>query len=94
MAPYNGQTVTGLGLDKAAAIWWRAQTAYLTPQSDFIDAADALEQSCADLVGQPINQLTTAARRRTRGGRPRSPRPTAPQVAGRHGRDRDAHRAR
>ncbi|WP_416958033.1 M4 family metallopeptidase [Nocardioides sp. T5] len=55
----NGQTVTGLGLDKAAAIWWRAQTAYLTPQSNFIDAANAFEQSCVDLVGQPINKLTT-----------------------------------
>ena len=58
---YNDQTVTGLGLDKAAAIWWRAQTAYLTPQSNFVDAANAFEQSCADLVGQPINQLTTEA---------------------------------
>ena len=68
MAPFNGQTVTGLGLDKAAAIWWRAQTAYLTPQSNFIDAANAFEQSCVDLVGQPINKLTTAARRHARGG--------------------------
>ncbi len=57
---FNGQAVSGLGLDKAAAIWWRAQTAYLTPQSNFIDAATAFEQSCADLVGQPINKLTTA----------------------------------
>lgn len=57
---FNGQAVTGLGLDKAAAIWWRAQTAYLTPQSNFIDAANAFEQSCVDLVGQPINKLTTA----------------------------------
>ncbi|WP_307807896.1 M4 family metallopeptidase [Nocardioides xinjiangensis] len=56
---YNGQAVTGLGLDRAAAIWWRAQTAYLTPQSNFIDAANAFEQSCVDLVGQPINRLTT-----------------------------------
>ncbi|MBD3914716.1 M4 family metallopeptidase [Nocardioides hwasunensis] len=55
----NGQTVVGLGLDKAAAIWWRAQTAYLTPQSNFTDAANAFEQSCADLVGKPINKLTT-----------------------------------
>ncbi|RYB92008.1 hypothetical protein EUA93_18055 [Nocardioides oleivorans] len=57
---YNGQTVTGLGLDKAAAIWWRAQSAYLTPQSNFTDAATAFEQSCVDLVGQPLNKLTTA----------------------------------
>ena len=57
---YNGQTVTGLGLDKAAQIWWRAQTAYLTPSSNFVDAADALEKSCVDMIGQPINKLTTA----------------------------------
>ena len=90
---FNGQTVTGLGLDKAAAIWWRAQTAYLTPQSNFIDAANAFEQSCADLVGQPINKLHDRARRHPGRGdadhrgrlRRRSP--------GRHGRDRDAHRA-
>ncbi len=58
---YNGQSVTGLGLDKAAAIWWRAQSAYLTPQSNFSDAADAFEQSCTDLVGAPIKKLTTEA---------------------------------
>ncbi|WP_170286122.1 M4 family metallopeptidase [Nocardioides rubriscoriae] len=57
---FNGQTITGLGLDKAANIWWYAQTHYLTPSSDFTDAADALEQSCADLVGETINKITTA----------------------------------
>ncbi len=58
---FNGQAVAGIGIDKAANIWWRAQTAYLTPSSDFTIAADALEASCADLVGQPINRLTTEA---------------------------------
>ena len=57
---YNGQTISGIGLDKAANIWWRTQTAYLTPISDFTDAADAFEQSCADLVGAPINKVSTA----------------------------------
>jgi Zn-dependent metalloprotease len=57
---FNGRTVAGIGIDKAANIWWRAQTAYLTPSSDFVAAADALESSCADLVGQPINKVTTA----------------------------------
>lgn len=56
---FNGQTISGIGLDKAANIWWRAQSAYLTPASNFTDAADAFEQSCADLVGQPINELST-----------------------------------
>lgn len=56
---YNGEEIAGIGLDKAANIWWRAQTAYLTPSSDFTNAADGLEASCADLVGQPINTVTT-----------------------------------
>lgn len=56
---FNGQTIAGIGLDKAANVWWRAQSAYLTPSSNFTDAANALEQSCADLVGQPINKLST-----------------------------------
>lgn len=57
---YNGQTVAGIGLDKAANIWWRTQTSYLTPISDFTSAADDFEQACTDLVGQPINKLSTA----------------------------------
>ncbi|WP_170219538.1 M4 family metallopeptidase [Nocardioides litoris] len=58
---YNGQTIAGIGLDKAANIWWVAQTAHLVPSSDFTDAANALEQSCAELVGRPINKLSTVA---------------------------------
>nr|WP_276592204.1 M4 family metallopeptidase [Nocardioides lijunqiniae] len=56
---YNGQTITGIGLDQAAAIWWRAQTEYLVPSSNFTAAAEGLEASCTDLVGQPITRLTT-----------------------------------
>jgi Zn-dependent metalloprotease len=56
---FNGETIAGLGLDKAANIWWHAQTHYLTPSSDFTDAANGLEQSCADLVGKPINKIST-----------------------------------
>ena len=50
---YNGQTVNGIGLTKAAHIYWRAQSVYQTPTTDFADHADALEQSCHDLVGLP-----------------------------------------
>ncbi|MBD3926050.1 M4 family metallopeptidase [Nocardioides cavernae] len=56
----NGVTITGIGLDKAAAIYYRAMTAYQTPTSDFTDHADALAASCRDLTGQPINKLTVA----------------------------------
>ncbi|KAB8140157.1 hypothetical protein F8S13_25265 [Chloroflexia bacterium SDU3-3] len=57
---YNGQTVVGLGLVKAAHIYWQAQTAYQTPVTEFADHADALEQSCQDLIGQPLKDLSTA----------------------------------
>ena len=58
---YNGQTVTGLGLTKAAHIYWRAQEAYLTPASDFADLADALEASFTDLIGVNLEGLSTGA---------------------------------
>ncbi|MCW2794711.1 M4 family metallopeptidase [Nocardioides sp.] len=55
---FNGVTVAGIGLDKAAAIYFRAMTNYQTPTTDFADHADSLEAACSDLVGQPIKQLT------------------------------------
>lgn len=57
---YNGQTITGIGLEKAAHIYWRAATVYQVPASDFEDHADALEASCTDLLGVPLyTPLTT-----------------------------------
>lgn len=55
---YNGVTIEGIGIDKAINLWWRAQSAYLTPTSDFTDLADGLDAACADLTGQPINKAT------------------------------------
>lgn len=57
---YNGQTVTGIGFTKAAHIFWRAQSEYLTPTSDFLNLADALEASCTDLIGVNLEGLTTS----------------------------------
>ena len=56
---YNGQTITGIGLTKAAHIYWRAQSVYQGPASGFSAHADALEQSCRDLTGVNLNGLTT-----------------------------------
>ncbi len=42
---YNGQTITGIGLTKAAHIYFRAESVYQNPASDFADHADAIEQS-------------------------------------------------
>ena len=55
---FEDHTVDGVGLDRAAHVWWRAQTAHLVPTSDFVDFADALTQSCTTLVGAPIKALT------------------------------------
>ena len=52
---YNGQTIAAIGLVKAAHIYWRAQSVYQTPTTNFADHADALEASCTDLIGQPLN---------------------------------------
>jgi Zn-dependent metalloprotease len=55
---YNGQTIAPIGLTRAAHIYFRAQTVYQHEDSDFADHADALEASCADLVGHPLAALT------------------------------------
>lgn len=55
---FNGQTVTGLGLDKAANIYFKAQSEYLTPISDFPDLADSLEAACSDLTGHALKNLS------------------------------------
>ncbi len=56
---YNGQTITGLGLTKAAHLYWHAQRFYQTNTTDFADHADALAASCQDLKGQPLYDLKT-----------------------------------
>ncbi|HKR64962.1 MAG TPA: M4 family metallopeptidase [Thermoanaerobaculia bacterium] len=48
---YNLRTVTGIGLTKAAKIQYRALTEYLVSGSGFLDDYNALNQSCADLIG-------------------------------------------
>jgi Zn-dependent metalloprotease len=48
---YNGRTISGIGLAKAAAIQYRALTDYLLSASGFRDDEDAIRQSCQDLIG-------------------------------------------
>ena len=54
---YNRQTLTGIGLTKALHVYYRAKTTYQGPATDFADHADALEQSCSDLVGVKMKSL-------------------------------------
>ncbi|MDN4161696.1 M4 family metallopeptidase [Nocardioides abyssi] len=56
----NDVEVPGIGLDKAAAVFWRTQTTKLGPTSDFADLADGLAASCTELVGQPISKVSVA----------------------------------
>jgi bacillolysin len=54
---FNGLTIPKIGLIKAAHIYFHAQTNYQTPTTNFAQHADALEQSCADLIGAPLNDV-------------------------------------
>jgi bacillolysin len=48
---FNDQTVAGIGIDKAATIWYEVQTNLLTSGGDYQDLSDNLQQACTDLVG-------------------------------------------
>jgi bacillolysin len=49
--PISHLAVNSIGIDKAAQIYYRAFTFYLTPTSNFLNAANALLQSAKDLYG-------------------------------------------
>jgi Zn-dependent metalloprotease len=50
-SPFLPGGMTGIGNDKAAAIWYRAITVYLTPSSNYVAARAASLRSAADLNG-------------------------------------------
>ncbi|MBI5762538.1 MAG: M4 family metallopeptidase [Planctomycetes bacterium] len=56
---FNGFTVTGIGPIKAGAIWYRAQTKYLTAGAGFEDAYWAINQAATDLIGTTPNDPRT-----------------------------------
>lgn len=56
---FNGQIIGSIGFTKAAHIFWRAQSTYLTASSDFEDLANALEASAQDLIGVNLEGLST-----------------------------------
>ena len=58
---YNGVEIPAIGMTKAAQIYFQAMTQYQTPTSNFTAHADALEQSCRDLIGKPLNDVTGVA---------------------------------
>lgn len=54
----SGRTVTGIGLDHATKIYYRAWTVYLTRSAQFVDAANALLASARDLYGSGSAEYT------------------------------------
>ncbi len=56
---FNERRVNSIGMTKAAHIYWRAMSVYQTPYSKFADHADALEQSCLDLIGASLTNIET-----------------------------------
>jgi len=58
---YNGQTISGIGLTKAAHVFWRAQSLYMTATTDFAAQADILEAAMSDLIelGTNLEGLST-----------------------------------
>ena len=65
---FNGVTVPGIGLDKAANIFWRTQTSYLTPISGFAELADGLTAACTTLIGNTELKKLTVGTGPTGGG--------------------------
>ncbi len=55
---FNGQTITAIGLDKTADIYYEVQTNYLISGSDYLDLYNGLNQSCQNLIG--TNGITSA----------------------------------
>ena len=48
---YDGRAVTGIGIENAAAIWYRALTTYMTSSTNYAGARTATLQAATDLFG-------------------------------------------
>lgn len=57
---FNGYVINGIGLTKAAHIYWNSLQ-MMTPVSNFVSQADALEASCAGLAGIDLPALSTGS---------------------------------
>jgi Zn-dependent metalloprotease len=58
---YNGVTVEGIGLVRALNIYVRAMDVYQVSSTNFAQHEQALVASCQDLVGLPLNNLSTTS---------------------------------
>jgi Zn-dependent metalloprotease len=55
------EVVQAIGQDKTAEVWYRALTKYLTPSSQFVDAANATVQAAIDLYGTDAPEVAKVA---------------------------------
>jgi bacillolysin len=55
---WNNVTIKGIGIVKAAHIYFQAETHYQIPSTNFAQHADALEAACHDLIGVDLNDPT------------------------------------
>lgn len=54
---FNGIDIPAIGMTRAAHIYFHAMTHYQTMTTNFAEHADALAQSCDDLIGVPLNDV-------------------------------------
>lgn len=57
----DDSTVTGIGLESAEQIWYRALTAYMTSSTDYAGAREATLSAAADLFGAGSTEHETVA---------------------------------
>ena len=57
----NGSTVTGIGRDAAAAIWYKALTEYMTSNTDYAGARVATLDAATALYGATSTQRAAVA---------------------------------
>jgi bacillolysin len=62
---FNGQTINGIGLTKAAAIYFRAAAIYQMPTTNFANHEQSLRAAAADLLGAQLYELSTSNTNRT-----------------------------
>ncbi|MEU5389028.1 M4 family metallopeptidase [Kitasatospora cineracea] len=58
---YNGAAVTGIGRDKAAQVWYRALSVYMTSTTNYKGARTATLSAAADLYGSGSAQYNAVA---------------------------------
>lgn len=56
----NGKTVTGIGIEKSAQIWYRMATELITSGAEYQDVYNMLPQACTALAAGGVKGITSA----------------------------------